>query len=179
MEFSELIGERVSVRGYRPEPVPRDCLDRILEAARLAPTAANQQPFRVLVVPTRGREAELRQVYDKEWFVSAPLVLVVCGVSSEAWVRKDGKSYLDVDAAIVMDHIILAATDEGLGTCWIAAFDAAAARRIFQLPDDAEPVLLTPLGYSTGESRAKERKSIQELVYFDVWGGTNRAKIAS
>ncbi|MDD2696161.1 MAG: nitroreductase family protein [Anaerolineales bacterium] len=175
MEFYELIKVRASVRAYRPDPVPQEKLDRILEAARLAPTAANLQPFRVLVCRTCGREAELRRVYDRDWFVAAPLILAVCGVVAEGWVRKDGKSYLDVDAAIVMDHIILAATNEGLGTCWIAAFNAEEARRAFHLPEGVEPVVLTPLGFATGEPRLKERKTLEGLIFFETWGGTKKA----
>ena len=131
MEYLELIRRRYSVRAYKPDPVPDELLAQVLEAGRLAPTAANKQPFRILVIHTKGREAELRRIYHRDWFTQAPLILCVCTVRAEAWKRTmyDGKSHADVDATIVMDHLVLAAADLGLGTCWIAAFDPAAAAR--------------------------------------------------
>jgi nitroreductase len=170
MEFSDLIQKRYSVRAYKPDPVEDDKLQAILEAARLAPTAANRQPIRVLVVRTEEREDALRRVYGRDWFVRAPLVLCVCGVEAEAWVRRhDGKHYLDVDAAIVMDHIVLAATDQGLGTCWIAAFDPDAAREVLELPEHVEPIVFTPLGYPDDQPGPKKRKALNELVKYDRW----------
>jgi nitroreductase len=169
MEFADLIRLRYSVRAYRPDPVPDDLLARVLEAGRLAPTAANRQPFRLIVIHTAGRREELRRLYHREWFGAAPLVIGVCAVTSEAWVRRDGVNYAFVDATIVMDHIILAATDAGLGTCWVAAFDPAAARQILGLPDGVEPVAFTPLGYAADTPRAKERKPLAELVRWERW----------
>jgi len=169
MEFRELIERRYSARAYRPDPVPEEKLQQVLEAARLAPTAANRQAFRILVIRTRGREEELKRVYPRDWFVQPPLVLAVCGLPAENWVRKDGRNYVDVDAAIVMDHLILAATDQGLGTCWIGAFDPQAAREVFGLPAEAEPIALTPLGYAADEAKPKKRKTLEELVRRERW----------
>jgi nitroreductase len=166
MEFFELIRRRVSVRGYQSKLVPKEILDKVLEAAVLAPTAANRQPFRLIVIPTSGREAALRRVYSREWFLQAPLVICVCAVKSEAWVRRDGKNYADVDATIVMDHLILAAHDLGLGTCWIGAFDPAAAREVLGLEPDLEPLAFTPLGYPADEGRPKKRRAVGELVRY-------------
>jgi nitroreductase len=164
MEFQELIRLRYSVRAYRPEPVSEEALGRILEAGRLAPTAANRQPFRIVVLHTAGRKDALGRVYRRQWFAQAPLVLCVCGVPDEAWVRQDGRSHLDIDAAIVMDHLILAATDEGLGTCWIANFDVAAAQEVFGVRADEVPLLLTTLGHAADQPKPKERKKLDELV---------------
>ena len=169
MEFSHLVEERYSVRAFTPDTVEQEKLDRVLEAARLAPTAANRQPFQLIVIQTQGREEELRAVYDKAWFVEPPLVVCACGLPEEGWTRRDGKSYVDVDVAIVMDHLILAATNEGLGTCWVGAFDPAAARRVLGLPNNVEPVAFTPLGYPADEARPKKRKPIQELVRYGRW----------
>ena len=115
MDFSDLIRSRYSVRAYKPDPVSDDMLAQVLEAARLAPTAANRQPFRLIVIHTAGRREELRRLYHREWFGLAPLVIGVCAVPGEAWVRRDGVNYAFVDAAIVMDHLVLAATDRGAG----------------------------------------------------------------
>jgi nitroreductase len=166
MQLSELIRKRYSVRAYKPDPVEEEKLQQVLEAARLAPTAANRQPFRLIVLPTAGREAELQRIYGRPWFTQAPLVICACTVPAEGWVRMDGKPYADVDVTIAMDHLILTATDLGLGTCWIAAFNPAAAREVLRLPEGLEPVILTPLGYAADGSkpRAKERRSLSDLV---------------
>ena len=168
MDFQELIRARYSCRAYRSDPVAEDQLAQVLEAARLAPTADNRQPFRLVVIRTAGREQELQRVYGKDWFVQAPLVIAACGVPAENWVRKqDGKNYNDVDVAIVMDHLILAAADLGLGTCWIAAFDPAAARELLELPKGVEPVAFTPLGHPADAPRQKTRKKSDVLVRYE------------
>jgi len=169
MDFDKLIRERYSVRAYLPKPVEEEKLKKILEAAVLAPTAANRQAFRLIVIGTAGREDELKRIYSKDWFTQAPCVICVCSLPAENWTRKDGKNYSDVDAAIVMDHLILAAADKGLGTCWIGEFDAEAAREVLNLPDDAEPVAFTPLGYPADKPGAKKRKTLDELVKYETW----------
>jgi nitroreductase len=169
VEFAELVRQRYSVRAYKPDPIPEPVLARVLEAGRLAPTAANRQPFRILVLSTAGRAEELAKMYHRPWFSQAPLVLGVCSVAAEAWVRRDGKSYADVDAAIVMDHLVLAATSEGLGTCWVGAFDPAAVREALGLPAGVEPVAFTPLGYPADQPAQKKRKSMEELLRRERW----------
>ena len=170
MKFQELIQKRYSVRAYRSDPVEDEKLARVLEAARIAPTAANRQAFRVIVIPTKGREAELRRIYGREWFLQAPLVLCVCAVPSEAWVRKaDGWNAAEVDATIVMTHIVLAAAEEGLGTCWIAAFDPGAAREVLGLPPEVVPSAFTPLGYAADAAAPKKRRALAELVRRGRW----------
>ena len=169
MEFFELIKIRKSIRGYTSKPVEADKLNRILEAANLAPTASNQQPFQIIVIKTKGREEELKRIYERHWFVQAPLVICICALPENGWSRMDGKNYAEVDAAIAMDHLILAAHNEGLGTCWIAAFDPTVAREILELPDNVEPVAFTPLGYPADEGRPKKRKSLKELVRYEKW----------
>ena len=111
------------------------------------------------------------RIYQREWFGRAPLVLCVCSVPGEAWAREvfDGRSYADVDAAIVMDHMVLAATELGLGTCWVAAFDPVAAREVLALPDGVEPLLFTPLGFPADQPPAKERRPLAELVHHERW----------
>jgi len=169
MEFSNLIQRRYSVRAYKPDPVEDDKLQGLLEAARLAPSAANRQALRFIVIHTEGREQELQRIYNRDWFVQPPLVICACGIPSENWVRKDSKNYNDVDVAIAMDHLILAATDAGLGTCWIADFDANVAREVLHLPDHVEPIAFTPLGYPTVQPGPKKRKDLSELVRYERW----------
>ncbi len=169
MEFSELIQKRYSVRAYKSDPVEEEKLQQLLEAARMAPTAANRQPFQFILIRTKGRETELKRIYGRDWFVQAPLVICVCAIASHAWSRMDKKNYGEVDATIAMDHLILAAANLGLGTCWIAAFDPAAAREILGLPGDVEPVAFTPLGYPADEPKEKKRRPLSELVRYDRW----------
>lgn len=169
MEYSALIRERHSVRAYRSDPVEDEMLAQVLEAARMAPTAANRQPFQLVVIYTAGRKQDLMRIYPRDWFTQAPLVICACGVPSQGWVHRDGKTYWEVDVAIAMDHLILAAANLGLGTCWIAAFDRQAARDVLGLPNDVEPLLFTPLGYPADKAGPKMRKSIEQLVRYEKW----------
>jgi nitroreductase len=170
MEFSELIAARYSVRAYRHDPVEDEKLQAVLEAARLAPTAANRQPIRMIVMHTAGHEAEIGKIYHRKWFVQAPLVIAVCAITSQAWVREgDRFNSRMIDAAIVADHLILAATNLGLGTCWVAAFNMEAACSVLQLPDEVEPVIFTPLGYPADEPGPKIRKPLTDLVRYEHW----------
>ncbi len=170
MEYSELIAARYSARAYRSDPVEDEKLGAILEAARLAPTAANRQPIQVIVLHTAGREDEIGKIYRRPWFVQAPLVIAVCAISSLAWVRESDRFNARlIDAAIVADHLILAAANLGLGTCWVAAFNVEAARSVLGLPDEAEPVIFTPLGYPADQPGPKIRKPLGELVRFERW----------
>jgi nitroreductase len=169
MDFAKLSQQRYSVRAYRPEPIEDEKLQQILEAARMAPTAANRQPFQLIVIHTAGRQDELKRLYHRDWFSQAPVIIGICAVGDGAWVRRDGKNYADVDATIAMDHLILAATDLGLGTCWVAAFDPVSAREILRLPDGVEPVAFTPVGYPADQPKSKQRKSLTELVRYEYW----------
>ena len=169
MEFFELIAKRYSVRAYQATPVEEDKLNQVLEAARLAPTAANYQPFRFIVIHTAGRESELRRIYPRAWFVQAPIIICACGLPSLGWVRSDGFNYTNVDVAIAMDHLILAAANVGLGTCWVANFDASAACEILGLPECVDPIAFTPLGYPADQMRSKPRKELSELIRYEKW----------
>jgi len=169
MDFSELVTFRGSIRGYKPDPVEEEKLLAVLEAARMAPTAHNNQPFRLIVIHTKGREDELAKIYGRPWFTQAPIVICIVGVPSEGWVRQDGENYMLVDVAIAMDHLILEATNLGLGTCWVGAFSPEAARDVLALPPDVVPVAFTPLGYPDAEPREKVRKNLNELVKYENW----------
>ena len=166
MQFQDVIKLRNSIRDYKSDAVEKEKLDIVLEAARLAPTAANRQPFRMIVIETKNYKQKLLKIYNRDWFVQAPLVICACAVISEAWTSANGKNYAHVDTTIAMDHLILAARDLGLGTCWIAAFDPNATRSLLQLPVDWEPVAFTPLGYPTDSGRDKRRKNISDIIRY-------------
>ncbi len=165
MNLYDAINIRRSIRAYRTDPVPEEALARILEAARAAPSACNLQPWHFFVVRDAGLRGRLFPHDRQGWAATAPVGLVACSLPGVAWVRGwDGKNHADVDLAIAMEHIMLAATAEGLGTCWICAFDPAIVREALELPAEMDPVALTPLGYAAAPAGPFQRKSLEEIV---------------
>lgn len=166
MNFLELVKNRYSVRSYQPRDVEPEKLVYLLECARLAPSACNRQPWRLMVVRDVARrkavcEAAARFVWMKE----APLLLVVCVDESEAWVRgADGRNHADVDAAIVTEHLVLAAAEQGLGSCWVCAFDPSKCRAALGIEEPLRPVAILPIGYPADEHQSRPRKSREEIV---------------
>jgi nitroreductase len=143
-------------------------MERVLSAAALAPTAKNLQPFRLHVMPVEGHEDDFKRVYRGDFLREAPLVILASVYPETGWKRRDGKLYADVDGAIMFDHLVLAAWDEGLRCCWIAAFDPQAVREIFHLEAGEEPLVMSPFGYA-GEGdvpRPKIRKGWKEFTVF-------------
>ncbi|MBO7291835.1 MAG: nitroreductase family protein, partial [Bacteroidaceae bacterium] len=137
-----------------------------LEVARMAPSAVNYQPWQFVVVRDGILLQQLRKVYHREWFDTAPCCIVVCGNHNESWHRaSDGKDHCDIDIAIATEHIALAAAECGLGTCWVCNFDIEACAQLLQLPHGIEPMVLMPIGYPVNnEIPEKKRKSIDEIV---------------
>jgi len=166
MEFQELITQRYSVRAYKPDDISSNKLDKILEAARLAPTVNNRQCFELFVIKTVDCKEELKNIYNKGWFTQAPYVIGICGIPEENWTRRDGKNYNDIDSAIVMDHLILSATALGLGTCWVGDFDSRSAKKFLALPSGMEPIAFTPIGYPADKAGPKKRKPLDKLVRY-------------
>ena len=171
--FQELAETRRSVRAYKPDAVPEELVQQVLETGRLAPSACNKQPWRFIVVRSETTRRALGAAYAREWFWKAPVVIAVCILPKEAWVRSfDGKNYAMVDGALAMDHMQLAAAELGLGTCWIGAFDPSSAREILNLPDGVELVGMTPLGFPDVEPnpRVRSRRPLGETVMKERWG---------
>jgi len=167
MEFFELIEKRVSVRGYKQDSVEEEKLEKVLKAGILAPTGVNYQAFKIYVIDTEKHKEALKKIYPQPWFVEAPIVLCLAMAPAKCWTRPwDGKNISDIDAGIVMDHMILAATDLGLGTCFIGAFKKYAAYDMLEFDEEYEPVLFTPLGYPNDKGRNTSRKTIEELVVY-------------
>jgi len=171
MNFPQLVHSRESIRDYDPaRPVPVDVLERILEAGRVALSAANRQPWRFVVVSSPEMLAKVRPCYDRQWFRDAPLVLVVVGLQDTAWVRgKDGYNSIETDVIIALDHMILAAEYEGVGTCWIAAYDPDVLRTALELKENERVFSITPLGYPrTGfvKRNDKKRRAFNEVVTY-------------
>jgi nitroreductase len=168
MDFDKLVPTRYSVRSYSSRKIEDETLEVVLEAARKAPTAVNFQPFRLYVIRDEKMRQLINECYHRNWFASAPLIIVAVGLHDQAWKRgSDGKVYTDIDMAIVIDHIMLQAADLGLGTCCVCNFDAVKCREVLNLKSSEEPIALIPIGYpDTDEIPAKKRKSLDEIV---VW----------
>lgn len=171
MRFLDLARRRCSIRGYKSDPVPADLLEQVLQTGNLAPSAKNLQPFHFIVVTRQDQRDELAKAYPAPFFRQAPVVIVICVEPAKGWVREryDGKNYCEIDAAIAIDHMTLAAADLGLGTCWIGAFDPGQVREAMKLPDGIEPIAMLPLGYPDDEGRPKRRKQLSELVHRETW----------
>lgn len=169
MNFKQLSEQRFSVRSYTSEPVSREALDYILECARLAPSAVNFQPWRFYVVESPELRRRLDDCYSREWFRTAPVCIVCTVRHDEEWVRKaDAKAHGNIDVAIAAEHICLAATEQGLGTCWVCNFDAPLCAQLLGLPADEEPAVLIPIGHPAADldAPAKNRKATDDVVRF-------------
>jgi nitroreductase len=158
MDFRDVIRKRRSIRGYQPTPVPGDILSRVLEAARLAPTTTNRQSVHLIAVSEFEIRLRLCAAYSREWFYTAPVILVGCVEPARAWQRQDGFNAAEVDLAITFDHVILAATAEGLGTCWVCAFDEAVVKEVLGIPAEVRDVAKTPRGYPDADPAPLSRK---------------------
>jgi|WetSurMetagenome_2_1015567.scaffolds.fasta_scaffold01296_9 nitroreductase len=169
--FIELAKKRYSVRSYLDKPVEESLLLKILEAGSVAPSACNNQPWVFIVVRKEENKKALLSAYGRPWLAQAPVILALCCDASQSWRRGDGKNFGDVDVAIAMDHITLAAAEAGLGTCWIGNFQVDEARRVLGLSRNVEPVVLTPLGYPASQPPVKKRKKLQEIVHWETYGG--------
>jgi nitroreductase len=171
MEYYDLIRNRESIRNYdRNRPLEREVLKRILEAGRLAPSACNLQPWKFLVVSSPEMLEKVGESYKRDWFLNAPHIVIVTGLKDQSWVRGyDGYNSIETDLAIAMTHIILAAENEGVGTCWIEAFDPSALRTALGLSENQVVYAMTPLGYQMEGFKKKgnkTRKPSQEVIEF-------------
>ena len=164
MTFSELVTHRYSCRDYQPRAVEKEKLDYVLECVRLAPSAVNRQPWRFRLVTSEADKAKVQQCYHRDWIRTAPMYVVASVLHDEEWVRRDGKHHGDIDVAIAVEHLCLAATEQGLATCWVCNFDAALLRQLFDLPAGEEPTVVIPLGYAADEMTEKKRKDAADIV---------------
>ena len=166
MTFNDIALQRYSCRAYLPRPVEPEKLEAVLEAARIAPSACNRQPWLFLVVDDPQARRWVIESYDREWIKSAPVFIIAFGLHEQAWSRPaDGKDHTDVDLSIAIEHICLAAVEQGLATCWVCNFDPEIIRNRFNAPDNCEPIAIIPLGYpADGPVPEKKRKSLGEIV---------------
>ena len=172
MKFSQLITNRYSVRKYKEQPVEDEKLMQVLEAARVAPTAVNYQPFHLLVFREKEHLERMKQIYRRGWMTNVPVIILACADHSQSWKRSmDGKDSADIDVAIAVDHMTLQATELELGTCWVCNFDAEKCAEILGLPAHIEPLVMLPLGYPADQARDKKRKELNEIVHWENFQG--------
>ena len=171
MDVYEAIRTRQSVRRYRPDPVPDDVLNRVLEAMRLAPSAGNKQPWRFVVVRDAETREQLAEATNRQqWIAHAPVIIAACGWKERAYSKMGGYwNAMSVDVTIAFDHLTLAAAAEGLGTCWIGSFIEDEVRRVLGVPEEVTVVALTPLGYHDESPVPKTRKELSEIVCCERW----------
>ena len=163
MELLKLIKRRYSCRNYKPKSVEKEKLDYIMECVRFAPSAVNKQPWRFRIISSEEDRKKICQCYNREWFATAPIVIVASILHDEEWVRADGKHHGDIDIAIAVEHLCLAATEQGLGTCWVCNFDAEKCKQLFAIANNEEPAVLIPIGYASDEPKEKKRKAIEDI----------------
>lgn len=162
MNFLELAKARYSVRNYLEKAVEPEKVEQLIKAGNVAPTAANLQPVRLLVVQ---QQEGLEKIGKAANLYHAPLAIIVCSDHTKAWQRPfDGKKTVDIDASIVTDHIMLEAADLGLGSVWICYFKPEIIKTEFQLPEELEPINILAIGYPKGDPADKERHSTERIT---------------
>lgn len=169
MEFLDICKGRYSVRDYKDQPIEKEKLLYILECARMAPSAVNFQPWFFIVVRDKDNREKVLEAYHRDWFKTAPCYIIMCADHSVSWKRRiDNKDFADVDVSIATEHICLAATEQGLGTCWVCNFDPAVLKENFSLPEHINPVAIISLGYEQEKLEIeKNRKPLSEIVKWE------------
>ena len=174
MEFTEVIRTRRSVRSFAEREVSEEVLGRVMEAARVAPSGNNRQPWRFVVVRDTDRKQEIAEACYAQGFVAeAPIVIVCCSEPYENSYEPWGGRCHRADTMIAIDHLVLAARDEGLGTCWVGAVRAEGVREVIRAPEGVEVLMVIVLGYPASDSAFREvsgRKPIEEIRFFEEYG---------
>ena len=169
MSVDILFSQRKSVRLFQNKPISKETITSLLEAARLAPSAVNYQPWRFFVCTSDEIKEKIIESYPRKWIESAPLYIVACADKSQSWKRaSDNKDHGNIDVAIAITHLILKATEIGLGTCWVCNFDTKILEEALNLDKVLEPVAIIPIGYpaenKTEKETIKNRKSVDEFT---------------
>lgn len=166
MDFLEIAKKRHSVRSFHNQKIEEDKLLKILEAGRVAPTAANMQPQRLIVVQEESGMAKIKKGAN---IYGAPLAIIVCGDRGRVWKRTfDNKTTLDIDASIVTDHMMLQATELGLGSVWICAFKPDTIKKEFNLPKNLEPINILAVGYANTPPASPNRHDQTRLPLSEI-----------
>ena len=169
MDVAKAIRDRRSVRSYENKDIPQEVLIKVLEAARLAPSANNRQPWKFVVVREAAKRKALSKAAKEQQFVAeAPVVIAAVALEPERTMTCGVPTYA-VDLAIAVDHMTLAAVQQGLGSCWIGAFYQEDVRKLLEIPDECKVAALLTLGYPRDQARFKNRKPLDEIVCYEGW----------
>lgn len=169
MSVLDVIRERRSVRVYKSDPIPKESILRVLEAARLAPSGKNLQPWKFVVVQDVELKKRLAKASNQQDFIAdAPLIIVACGFPDECYqtMGRYMKSW-PVDVTIALEHLILQAQEEGLGTCWIGSFEEEEVKSLLDVPEHVKVLALTPLGYPGEVPEFRGRKPLEKIISYD------------
>jgi nitroreductase len=166
MSVLDIIRKRRSVRKYKGDPIPEDVFLRVMEAARLAPSGKNNQPWKFIIVHDEEMRNKLAAASRNQTFMAkAPITIVACGYPERSYLKQGNymKSW-SIDVACAIDHLMLQATEEGLGTCWIGAFEEKDVKALLGIPEDVRVLALTPLGYPDEEPPSRGRMPLEEIL---------------
>lgn len=166
MDVFTAIKERRSIRKYKDQLVEEEKLARVLEAARLSPSAKNRQNWHFIAVRDEGARGDLTKAIGQDFVGEAPVILVACGSETNSQM-KGGQYRYSIDLAIATAYMILTAHEEGLGTCWLGSYDEDAVKEVLNIPEDMRVVAITPLGYPDESPEPRPRKPIEEIVSYD------------
>jgi len=169
MGVLDLIKARRSVRAYKSEPVPEEVLARVMEAARLAPSGKNLQPWKFILVRDVDKKQQLAEASRGQYFMAeAPLIVVACGFPDRCYQRQGNyMTSWPIDVSIAVDHLMLQAQEEGLGTCWIGAFEETAVKALLDIPESVRVLALTPLGYPDEFPPDRGRRDLDKIVCYE------------
>ena len=171
MDVLEAIAARRSIRKYKPTPIPEDKLNTILKAARLAPSFENYQPWKFIIVRSEEKKRQVVQACSNSKFLlEAPIAIVACAFPDEAFGLMGGyMNSFSVDVAVALDHLTLAAVNEGLGTCWIGVFKEEKIQKALSIPDDVRVVAITPLGFPDEDPESSGRKPLEKIICYNTF----------
>ncbi|MBO7137301.1 MAG: nitroreductase family protein [Bacteroidaceae bacterium] len=163
----DVIRNRYSCRGYLDKPVEEEKIAYLKECMRMAPSAVNRQPWKFRIVRSQEGREKLQSCYSRSWFNEAPLYVLASVLHEQEWVRTDSKPHGNIDVAIAVEHLCLAATEQGLGSCWVCNFDAQRCHELFQMPDAEEPVVIIPIGYASSTEVPPKMRKVSQEVFFE------------
>jgi nitroreductase len=166
MEFLDVVRKRRSIRKYNPEGIADDKLTNILEAARLAPSGSNRQSWKFIVVRDKEKKAKLAEACSRQtWIGDAAAAVVICYPP----VKGIDDMRLKRDSTIAAEHIVLAATNEGLGSCWIGAFDQGAVKSLLSIPEEVGVNAVVAMGFPAEQPRQRTFKKLEDIVCYDAY----------
>jgi len=163
MDFYDVIKKRRSIRSYKSDPVPEESIQRIAEAVYFAPSACNMKPWKIKIVTDPGLLAKIAANYTQPWLAKAPAIAVIMGNNKQCWQRFEGDPIVQIDIGIAMEHLVLAATAEGLATCWICAYEIEKMNAVMNVTNPWNVMAISPLGYSDATPKDVPHKDINKI----------------